>query len=121
MAQHSPWQRTGVGVALESDANATPLTDGCSVPKALRIFIPHETQAQTDVCVAHDLAYGKGGTRRDRAIADARLLCGLLMTGMDVDLAERYHTCVRLFGKDHWLGGLYTDDLPPMVGAPQSP
>jgi hypothetical protein len=98
-----------------------PYTDGCSVPKALRIFIPHETQAQTDVCNAHDDAYDKGGTRRDRAVADGRLLLGLLETGMDVDLAERYHTCVRLFGKDHWFGGIYTDDLPPVPGAQQAP
>jgi len=91
------------------------------VPKALRIFIPKETQAQTDVCVAHDLAYSEGGTRRDRAVADARLLLGLLETNMDVDLAERYHTAVRLFGKDHWFGGLYTDDLPNSTNGREAP
>lgn len=85
-------------------------SDGCSVPRALRLVIPHETPEQTAVCVAHDFAYDAGGARRARAIADARLLLGLLETGMDVDLAERYHTAVRIFGKSHWRGAVYTDE-----------
>jgi hypothetical protein len=83
--------------------------DGCSVPKALRLVIPTETPAQTAICNAHDTAYINGGTRRDRAIADANLLLGLLQTGMNVDLAEQYHVAVRVAGKPHWNGG-YTDD-----------
>jgi hypothetical protein len=62
------------------------------------------------------------GTRKDRAIADARFLLGLLLTDMDVDLAHRYHVSVRLFGKLHWPGGRYTDDPepvpPPLAEAP---
>ena len=90
--------------------NATP--DGFSVPKALRIIIPKETPEQIAVCNAHDVAYTAGGTRRDRAVADAHLLLGLLMNGMDVDLAHRYHVAVRIFGKAHWDGARYTDDPP---------
>ncbi len=88
------------------------MSDGCSVPKALRIVIQQETPAQIAVCNAHDDAYDAGGTRRDRAIADARLLLGLLETGMDVDRAEQYHVAVRVAGKPHWKGGHYTDETP---------
>lgn len=82
--------------------------DGCSVPRALRLVIPNETPEQREVCVTHDLQYRNGGSKRQRAVADAHLLLGLLETGMDVDLAERYHTAVRLFGKAHWRDGEYT-------------
>lgn len=95
------------------------MSDGCSVPKALRLVIPHETPEETAVCNAHDDAYDKGGTRRDRAIADSHLLLGLLTNGMDVDLAEKYHIAVRIGGKTHWKDGRYTDDIPapaPLVG-----
>lgn len=81
--------------------------NGCSVPRALRLFIPQETPEQVDVCNTHDLWYRNGGTKRQRALADARLLVGLLETGMDVDQAERYHTAVRLLGKSHWRDGEY--------------
>ena len=86
---------------------------GCSVPALLRFFIPMETEAQRANCITHDLWYTNGGTRRQRALADARFLLGLLETGMDVELAERYHTSVRLFGKPHWgPDGRYIDDPP---------
>lgn len=74
----------------------------CSVPRALRLVIPEETPAQQAVCQAHDDAYTKGGSKRDRAVADARLLLGLLENGMEVDLAEKYHTAVRVMGGFHW-------------------
>ena len=79
----------------------------CSVPKALRLLIPQETPQQVAVCIGHDMAYNNGGTKRQRAIADAKLLLGLLETGMDVDQAERYHTVVRLMGLSHWRDGEY--------------
>jgi len=85
--------------------------DGCSVPKALRFVIPYETAEQVAVCVTHDLAYQNGGTRRQRALADAHLLLGLLQTGMDVDLAEQYHMAVRVAGKMHWRDGTYIDEI----------
>jgi len=90
------------------------MSDGCTVPKALRLVIPQETPAQVLACVEHDAAYYEGGTRRMRAVADAHLLLGLLENGMDVDLAERYHTAVRIFGKPHWDngGGRYSDEPP---------
>lgn len=81
----------------------------CSVPKALHLFIPQETPEQVAVCVSHDLAYNNGGTKRQRAIADAKLLLGLLETGMDVNQAERYHTTVRLLGLSHWRDGKYVE------------
>lgn len=83
--------------------------DGCSVPRALRLIIPHETPEQTAVCTTHDLAYQNGGTKRQRAIADAKLLLGLLETGMDVDLAGEYHVAVRVGGMSHWRDGAYID------------
>ncbi len=85
-------------------------SDGCSVPTALRLVIPQETIEQRGVCICHDEAYYYGGTRRDRAIADAKLLLGLLTNGMDVDEAEQFHTAVRIFGKSHWADGRYTDE-----------
>jgi hypothetical protein len=100
------------------------MSDGCSVPKALRLVIPQETPAQVAVCVQHDRAYYEGGTRLDRAVADARLLLGLLWDGhMDVDLAERYHTAVRIFGKPHWDngGGRYSDEPPEDPQRPAGP
>ena len=88
----------------------TFVPNGCSVPRALRLVIPYETPEQVAVCNTHDLAYNNGGTRRQRAIADAHLLLGLLDTGMNVDLAERYHVAVRVAGKFHWRDGRYTDE-----------
>jgi hypothetical protein len=84
--------------------------NGCSVPRALRLFIPQETPEQTAVCNTHDLMYRNGGTERQRALADAHLLIGLLETGMDVDRAEEYHLAVRWGGKPHWRDGHYIDE-----------
>jgi hypothetical protein len=82
----------------------------CTVPKLLRLVIPHETPEQIAVCVGHDMAYNNGGTRRQRAIADAKLLLGLLETGMDVVTAEEYYAAVRLGGLPHWRDGAYIDE-----------
>ena len=79
----------------------------CSVPRALRLLVPAETPAEQAVCQAHDEAYAAGGTRRDRALADARFLLGLLEQGMEVDRAHRYHVAVRMFGHAPW--GPYTE------------
>ena len=84
--------------------------DGCSVPRALRLIIPHETPEQREICNTHDLWYNNGGSKRQRALADAHLLIGLLETGMDVDLAEEYHMAVRVGGKPHWRNGHYIDE-----------
>lgn len=87
--------------------------DGCSVPRFLRLVVPVETPEQRAVCLTHDLWYNNGGTRRQRAIADAQALLGWLETGMDVDRAERYHVAVRVAGKAHWGPiGRYIDDPP---------
>ena len=84
--------------------------NGCTVPRALRLLIPRETPEQIAVCNTHDLWYRNGGTKRQRALADAHLLIGLLETGMDVELAEHYHLAVRMGGKAHWRDGVYVDE-----------
>ena len=76
--------------------------DGCSVPRLLRLVIPQETPEQREICNTHDLWYENGGTKRQRAVADVKLLLGLLLTGMDVDLAEQYYDAVRRYGQPHW-------------------
>ena len=85
--------------------------DGCSVPRALRLLVPMETEAQRACCITHDLWYQNGGTRHQRAVADATLLLGWLSTGMDPDLAWQQITAVRLFGLPHWgPEGRYIED-----------
>ena len=97
-------------------------SDGCSVPRLLRIFAPMESPEDRLVCVEHDRAYYAGGTRRDRAIADAMMLLGHLANGvMDVDEAHRRHVAVRIGGKQYWgENGRYTDEPEPAASAPVS-
>ena len=78
------------------------MSSPCSVPSWLRVLIHEETPAQQRCCAAHDAAYGRGGDEQARAIADARLLLGLLEAGMDWPLAEKYYNAVRLDGESHW-------------------
>ncbi len=92
------------------DGVTTTAVNPCSVPKALRLIIPEETPEQQEVCREHDIAYALGGTQRQRAIADCKFLLGLLQTGMDVDLAHKYHAAVRICGKFHWGDGKYSDE-----------
>lgn len=94
--------------------------DGCSVPWWLRLLVGEDTTAETVACNAHDLEYLRGGTRKDRAIADAELLLGWLLAGMDPDRANRHYTAVRLFGKRHWGDGTYTDDPPAAPAATEA-
>jgi hypothetical protein len=86
------------------------MSDGCSVPRLFRVFAPLEDAANLEVCLEHDRAYYYGGTRRERAIADAKMLLGHLERGMDVDEAHRRHAVVRMVGKAHFGDGRYTDD-----------
>ena len=74
------------------------MSDGCSVPKWLRLMVPMETPGQIAVCRAHDRAYYYGGTEQDRAIADAGFYVGLLCAGMPVTNADSYFAAVRQFG-----------------------
>ena len=78
------------------------MSDGCSVPRWLRFAIPLETPEEQAVCRTHDRAYYYGGTARERAIADATFLLGLLASSMEVSAAERYYQAVRLFGGPEW-------------------
>lgn len=94
----------------------------CSVPRALRLVISDESPEQQAACAAHDAAYERGGTVRDRALADARFLVGLLDAGMAVDRAHNYYAAVRAYGVPHWAGG-YSDDpmIPLTAPAPEAP
>jgi hypothetical protein len=100
------------------------LSDGCSVPKALRFWAPIEGPADLAVCLEHDRAYYYGGTEREKAIADAELLLGHLRNGhMSVAECHRRHTAVRMAGKSHWGEyGVFTDEpavpLPGPIEAP---
>lgn len=53
-------------------------------------------------CLEHDLAYGAGGTERDRFIADAELLRDLALWGVPEPIAVVYYLGVRLFGWCCW-------------------
>lgn len=51
-----------------------------------------------------------------RAVADARLLLGLMLAGMDSELAEMYYQAVREYGEPHFGGEMpirYPDTRPP--------
>ena len=74
------------------------MSDGCSVPKWLRLVVPLETAFQVFVCRAHDAAYYHGGSEQDRAIADVKFFLGLLHAEMDFDTAQRYFVAVRAGG-----------------------
>lgn len=52
-------------------------------------------------CDAHDIAYNKGGTERDRLAADIALRICIRKHGHRV-LAGIYYRAVRLFGRNHF-------------------
>lgn len=70
-------------------------TDGCSM------FPDRDTTSGKDwrcCCVAHDLAYWRGGTAEERSAADAELrVCVQAATG-DVALGRTMHSGVRVGG-----------------------
>ena len=74
------------------------MSDGCSVPLALRFVLPQETPAQCHVCALHDQAYYYGGSRADRRAADAKLREGLIGAGMPAAKAWGYWLVVRFAG-----------------------
>ena len=74
------------------------MSDGCSVPKLLRLAVPLETDAQIAVCRAHDEAYYYGGSAEWRATVDATFYQGLLAAPMVFGKAALYYRAVRLFG-----------------------
>jgi hypothetical protein len=96
------------------------MSSPCSVPPWLRFIVKEETPAQQLICQEHDDDYGRGGSERDRAIADAKLLLGLLRAGMPWHLAEMYWKEVRDVGRSHWAhAGPWTWHEIPVV--PESP
>ena len=74
------------------------LSDGCSVPRFLRRWLPSEPPAQCDACRAHDRDYYYGGTRSMRRMADEMLRRRLIAAGMRPAKAALYWGAVRLFG-----------------------
>jgi len=96
------------------------VTSPCSVPPWLRGLIREESPRQQQVCAQHDADYRVGGPEHGRAIADARLLLGLLLAGMDCWLAERYYAAVREYGASHF-AARQPLTFPPLVVPPQAP
>lgn len=87
------------------------LTDGCSVPAWLRLVVHLESDEQRAACEDHDRDYTKGGTAKDRAVSDARLLLRLYQADMQIDLAHEYYLAVRYGGLARWgPKGRHTDD-----------
>ena len=78
------------------------MANPCSVPRWLRDIIKEETPLQQEACQNHDEDYGRGGSAQDRAIADAKLLLGMLQAEMQYFMAEAYWRAVRDFGDSHW-------------------
>ena len=74
------------------------MSDGCSVPKWLRLVVPLETPEQIAVCRRHDASYYYGGSKVDRALADGEFFIGLVKSGMEPDQARRYFDAVRNYG-----------------------
>lgn len=77
-------------------------SDGCSVPRWLRLVVPMETVEQRRECLRHDEAYYYGGTAFRRAVADHMLYTGLVVHGMSRPQAWLYWLAVRLFGGPSW-------------------
>lgn len=78
------------------------MSDGCSVPKALRWIVREETLRERGVCVAHDKAYYHGGSPLARLRADIALRNGLIGAGMNKALAWGYFLAVRVGGHPAW-------------------
>ena len=74
------------------------LSDGCSVPRALRWLIRTETPACRACCLSHDESYFRGGTAEDRLNADTAFMCCLISAGMPKALAQLYFLSVRAGG-----------------------
>ena len=75
-----------------------PMSDGCSVPKWLRLLVPLETPEQIRVCRRHDEAYYYGGTASDRLREDLTFALGLLDTNMKSYRVVQYYEAVRAAG-----------------------
>lgn len=71
----------------------------CSVPTWLRPLVPVEDAAWQDACRIHDEDYSRGGSERDRMIADVRFLLNMLTRGVDEAWAMKYFQAVRVYGR----------------------
>ena len=77
------------------------MSDGCSVPPALRRMgwlLPSETAEQRSACVLHDRDYYYGGTQQMRRDADEMFRIRLVNAGMSKWRARMYWIAVRVFG-----------------------
>lgn len=73
------------------------MSDGCSVPDALRGLLPLESPEAVAACRRHDEKYYYGGSKKDRLRADLEFALALLDTP-DGGKAEGYYTGVRTWG-----------------------
>jgi len=73
-------------------------SDGCSVPRIARGFLPEEQGETRQCCVRHDEAYYYGGSREERQEADGRFSACLLAAGVPPWLARVYYLAVRVGG-----------------------
>ena len=77
-------------------------TDGCSggMTWAWRTLLRRPPPWE-GLCVAHDRAYWRGGTQRDRILADRALLVGVIECGYPLTGFAMYWA-VRFFGSPWW-------------------
>ncbi len=82
--------------------------NACSLPPWLSWIFDAAlaSPAVQRACREHDVAYRRGGSERDRALADARLLVKLLRTTL-WEWAEAWYLAVRQYGGSHWGGGAW--------------
>lgn len=75
------------------------MSDGCSVPDALRPLFPIDKPEIRATCVLHDAAYYYGGTKEQRLAADLMFGYNLIATGkVSADTAEQFVAGVRAGG-----------------------
>jgi hypothetical protein len=73
------------------------MSDGCSIPAALRSFFPSTPEVRA-CCVRHDERYYYGGSRADRLRADLAFGVALLDAGVSAETVEKMVAAVRAFG-----------------------
>jgi hypothetical protein len=73
------------------------MSDGCSIPAALRPFFP-KTEAVRVFCLQHDERYYYGGSRADRLRADLAFALALVNVGVSAETVEKMFAGVRMFG-----------------------
>ena len=88
------------GWAVAGDTIAPFTTDGCSLFPDRALMSDADW---CDCCLAHDLAYWRGGTAEERATADRDLRDCVARTTGNTRLAELMYTGVRTGGGPYFL------------------